>query len=237
MDPRSEADLSRAGTIIRLGIAFVLVAPLVSMTPLFTPPASGCPPCPNFPDVRTPFVNIGILVGLLGALMCAYGGLDYRRSRSLAQSATRKLDSDIVGAALLGFVVLAIALILMGTDLTGPGWSVLLYQGEGMYLGAIGIGMLFFALFAVLTREKLGAIALAAGILLCGTALLFTYGLSSDFATRCFADVGCDPGLANSTVSEMIHLGYLLALGAFVLGLGLAAALWRRKSTDLPASA
>jgi hypothetical protein len=223
--------------MIRLGIALVLAAPLVSITPLFTPPASGCPPCPNFPDVRTPFVNIGILVGLVGALTCAYGGLDYRGSRSPARSATRKPDSDIVGAALLGFAVLAIALILTGIDLTGPGWSILLYQSEGMYLGAVGIGMLFFALAAVLTREKLGAIALAAGMLICGTALLFTYALSSDFATRCFADVGCDPGLANSTVSEMIHLGYLLALGAFLLGLGLAAILWRRKSTNLPAPA
>jgi len=68
---------------------------------------------------------------------------------------------------------------------------------------------------------KIGVLFLVIGVVLCGISILFTYTLSSDFSTRCFSDVGCSPVLANSIVSTMIRLGYLLALGAFLLGLSL----------------
>jgi len=70
--------------------------------------------------------------------------------------------------------------------------------------------------------DKLGAVFLVVGVVLIGISLLFSSSLSSDFLTRCNPEVGCSPILAASMVSDMINLGYVLAVGTFLLGLGLA---------------
>jgi hypothetical protein len=218
-------------TFFYTGIVLSFLGPLIAILPSFTPPPNGCP-CPEgFPNVSYPLEGPGIVVAAVGIAFIVFGGLKGRRiSASPERPSARHLEIPVVGFS--GGVILILAGLLSGIDLTGPGWSILLYQGVGLYLGTLGIGMLFFAGLASATGTKAGGISLAAGLILCGFSLLFTYTLSSDFATRCFPDAGCSPVLAQSTVTEMIQLGYLLALGTFLLALGLMISLQHRRGRE-----
>ncbi len=211
-----------------MGIALLLAAPLVALTPLFIPPPNGCP-CPQGLDVSTPFGNAGITVGGAGSALIVYGTVRQRGRIPMERRATSNGHSEVIVVAVLGVTLLILSMLLSQIDLTGPGWSILLYGAQALYLGMLGIGMLLFAGFALITRRRLGSLFLSSGILLCGISLLFTYTLNSDFSTRCFPEVGCSPALAASTVSEMIDLGYLLAVGAFLLALGLSTSLSDRR--------
>lgn len=208
--------------MLRAGIALLFTGPLVALTPVFTPPPNGCPPCPGFPSVSTPFVNLGIIVGAMGAALAIYGGIQ-ERTIALKEGPAMQRGSETIGIALVGIALLVASAALSGIDLTGPGWSIVLYQEQGFYLGTLGGGTLFFVGFASLSKRRLSALFTSVGVVLCAISLLFSYTLSSDFATRCFPDVGCSPILANSTVTDMIDLGYLLAVGAFFVALGLSA--------------
>jgi len=205
-----------------MGIAMLLAGPLVAFTPVFTPPPNGCPPCPDFPNVTTPFTSSGIGVMIVGVALVIYGGAKRMKGDLGIEETYPRLRNETAAIALMGVLLLVLASTLSGIDLRGPGWSIVLYEGQGLYLGTLGVGMLLFAGFAALSMRRSSALFMTVGIILCGISLLFSYTLSSDFATRCFPEVGCSPVLANSTVSEMIQLGYLLAVGAFFLALGLS---------------
>jgi hypothetical protein len=214
------------------GVILLLSGPLIAITPFFTPPPNGCP-CPEgFPNVSYPLEGAGIVAAIVGLALIAYGILKGRRlPKAPPVASQRDLETPVVGLSGIGLLVLAG--LLSRVNLTGPGWSILLYQGMGLYLGALGIGMLLFAGFALAAGTKAGGLFLAVGVILCGMSLLLTYTLSSDFATRCFPDVGCSPILAQSTVTEMIDLGCVLATGTFLLALGLMFSLWRRRNREL----
>ena len=218
-------------TVIFTGILLLLLGPLIAITPFFTPPPNGCP-CPEgFPNVSYPLEGPGAVVALAGIAVLIYGGIRWRgRPGSPQGTSARQMEVPIVG--LLGIGLLVLAALLSGIDLTGPGWSILLYQGMGLYLGTLGVGMLFFTGLTLATGTRAAGLCLAMGSVLCGISLLFTYTLSSDFATRCFPDVGCSPVLAQSTVTEMVQLGYLLAAGTFLLALGLVFSLRHRKNHE-----
>jgi hypothetical protein len=215
-----------------IGIVLLLAGPLIAITPFFTPPANGCP-CPEgFPNVSYPLESPGIVVAAVGIVLLAYGGLKNRNvPESPEGSSARRLEIPVVGLSGVGMLILAG--LLFGIDLTGPGWSILLYQGMGLCLGTLGAGMFLFAGLTSATGTKSGGLFLTAGLILCGFSLLFTTTLSSDFATRCFPDVGCSPILAQSTVTEMIQLGYLLAVGTFFLALGLMFSLQHRRDSKV----
>jgi hypothetical protein len=175
-----------------------------------------------------PFGGVGIVFGIVGSVMVVYGGFQRRRGIAEEQTTSPDKKSEVWSAALLVIILLIISVVLGQVDLTGPGWSIVIYGAQSLYLNTLGFGMLLFAGFGLATRNKLGAFLLAMGVLFCGISLLVSYTLSSDFSLRCSPDVGCSPVLANSTVSEMINLGYLLAVGAFLLALGLSITLNNR---------
>jgi hypothetical protein len=220
--------MKTSGAILPIGIVLLLSAPVIALTPLFTPPPNGCP-CPQGLDVTTPFTNVAVAVGIVGTVLIAYTGV---RQRSTIIPTSGPMNNRMrITAAFSGIVVLIAGMILSQIDLIGPGWSILPYSAQGFYLQTLGLGVLFFAGFSIATRSKMGPLFLSVGIILCGLSLLFTYGLSSDFSTRCFPDVGCSPILATSTVSDMIELGYVLAIGAFLLALGLAISFSSRRGS------
>jgi len=219
------------GAILLAGIVLVLSAPLIALTPVFAPPPNGCP-CPGGIDVTTPFTNAGIAVGIVGVALTAFAAVKWQSfGFRIAGEANNR---TVVAVAFAGVVLLIVAMVLSQIDLTGPGWSILLYSAQGFYLGTLGVGVLLFSGFTLATRSAIGASLLSTGIVLCGISLLFSYGLSSDFSTRCFPEVGCSPALAASTVSDMIILGYVLAIGAFSLALGLAFSFISRRRTTRP---
>lgn len=212
--------------ILPVGVVLLLVAPLVALTPVFTPPSGGCP-CPQFPDVSTPFRDVAVAVGIVGVLMIVYGGV---KQRALSLSSSRPMSNRATMAtAVSGFSVLVAGVILSQIDLTGPGWSIVLYSAQGFYLEALGFGILLFAGLVATTRSRVGSLFLSVGGVLSGLSLLFISLSSSDFALRCSPDVGCSPTLAASTVTDMTTYGYVLAAGAFLLGLGLSVSLSNRK--------
>jgi len=92
----------------------------------------------------------------------------------------------------------------------------------------LGVGILLFSGLVITTRSSVGSLFLSVGGVLSGLSLLFISLSSSDFSLRCPPDVGCSPILAASTVSDMVEFGYVLAVGAFLLGLGLSVSLRKR---------
>ena len=211
--------------ILPVGIAILLLAPLVALMPVFTPPPDGCP-CPQGLDVTTPFVGVAIVVGILGVLLIAYGGV--KRLLPGLADARPPNNKATVATAVSGFTVLVAGLILSEVDLTGPGWSIVLYSAQGFYLEALGVGILLFAGLVVASGSGVGSLFLSVGGILSGLSLLLISLSSSDFSLRCSPDVGCSPILAASTVSDMVEFGYALAVGAFLLGLGLSVSLRKR---------
>lgn len=101
--------------ILPTGVALLLLAPLVALMPVFTPPPNGCP-CPQGLDVTTPFANAAIVVGILGVLLIAYGGV----KRLLPGSASARPSNNLatLATAVSGFSVLVAGLILSEIDLT-----------------------------------------------------------------------------------------------------------------------
>jgi hypothetical protein len=211
--------LKASEAILPVGIAILLMAPLVALMPVFTPPPNGCP-CPQGLDVTTPFADVAIVVGILGVLLIVYGGT--KRFLSGLTYERPPNNKGTTATAVSGFAVLVAGLILSEIDLTGPGWSIVLYSAQGFYLEALGVGILLFAGLVVTTRSGVGSLFLSMGGILSGLSLLLIFLSSSDFSLRCSPDVGCSPILAASTVSDMITFGYVLAVGAFLLGLGLS---------------
>lgn len=206
------------------GIVLLFLAPLVALTPVFTPPPGGCP-CPQGLPVTTPFADVAIVVGIFGALLAAYGGAKrlsgFPNARPLSSRAT-------MATAVSGLGTLVVGYILSSFELTGPGWSIVLYEAQGFYLEALGTGVLLFAGLVVATKSEVGSLFLSAGGVLDGLSLLFTFVGSSDFLLRCSPGSGCSSTLAISTVEGMIAFGYVLAIGAFLLGLGLSIVLSNR---------
>ena len=219
--------MNAASAILRAGIALILFAPLISLTPRFTPPPNGCP-CPEGLDVSTPFGNVGVIIGAIGIALILYSGIRLR-ARLFGEPPTPSREpNENAAVAVLGIAFLIIAEILSGIDLSGPGWQVYLYGDQAFYLGTLGVGMALFGGLAFVTRRA-SALSLAAGVVLCGISLLFSSLAYSDFLPRCSPDVGCSSVLARSIASEMLNLGYLLAAGAFLIALGLSSSWSHRR--------
>ena len=217
--------------ILPVGVALVLLAPLVALTPVFTPPPGGCP-CPQGLNVTTPFADVAIVAGMLGALLIVY--CTARRLLPSLVYARPSNNKATVATAVSGFAVLVTGLVLSEIDLTGPGWSIVLYSAQGFYLEALGVCILLFAGLVATTRSSVGSLFLSVGGVLSGLSLLLIFLSSSDFSLRCSPDVGCSPILAASTVSDMVEFGYVLAFGAFLLGLGLSISFRKRmKATKI----
>lgn len=214
--------------ILPVGIVLLLLAPLVALMPVFTPPPNGCP-CPQGLDVTTPFADVAVVVGILGVLLIVYG-VAKRLLRSFAYARPSN-NKATVATTVSGFTVLVAGLVLSEIDLTGPGWSIVLYSAQGFYLEVLGVGILLFAGLVVTTRSGVGSLFLSVGGVLSGLSLLLISLSSSDFSLRCSTDFGCSPILAASTVSDMITFGYVLAVGAFLLGLGLSVLFRKRTRT------
>jgi hypothetical protein len=213
--------------ILPIGVVLLLSAPLIALTPIFTPPPNGCP-CPGGLNVTTPFRDAGIVVGAIGVGVVLYGAVQRRRPLGDNEGTNQHKGTEnaIVGG--FGVGLLVVSGILSQVDLSGPGWQILLYQGQALYLETLGIGVLLFAGFASITRRRASGVLLAAGIVLCGVSLLFSSLLYSDFLPRCSPEAGCSSTLAISIASAMLDFGYLLAIGAFLLALGISSFLSRR---------
>lgn len=226
-----DASVKNSGLILLIGIVLLLAAPVVALVPRFTPPAGGCP-CPQGLQVTTPFGAVGLVIGIVGLAFASYGATQRRRG-IVAEASIHRRDHWGEGGAVAGVVTLAASLVLSQIEFRGPGWSIVLYASQADYLGTVAVGLLLFSGFAYVTREKVSALLLAGGVLLCAMSLFLTDLLYSDFALRCAPDVGCNPILANSVVSEMIEFGFLLAAGAFILALGIVIALRTRGKSEV----
>lgn len=204
--------------LLLVGVALLLGSPLIAMMPEFTPP-DHCPPCINFPNVTYPLIPVGVSVGVIGLALAIMGNVRPRRVR---QGPVRTWP--------LGFIALGLVLggfFLLGYTIRGAGWVIALYSSQGGYLFALGVGIGLYAVFGIWANWR-SAIMLSAGIIIAGFTLLLLYGTYTDFLPRCFAEVGCDPLLARSTVFGVIMLGLLLALATFVMGLGIGS--FRKKT-------
>lgn len=220
--------MSATGIILSAGIVLLLSAPVVALLPLFTPLASGCP-CPEGLGYRTPFGGSGIVIGGVGVAMISLGSFQRRKkgpSEQVAGSPNEKIVNVVM--AVVGVALLVFSAVISSIEFRGPGWVILPYGGEGFYLEALGIGMLLFAGFVSVTKRRMNSLFLAVGIILCGMAILFSLISYSEFLLRCSPDVGCSAELATSTVVDTLNWGYILAVGAFLLGVGLTS-LWVRK--------
>mgnify|MGYP007042357830 CR=1 FL=1 len=196
-----------------LGVALLLGSPLIAMTPQFTLP-DGCPPCIDFPEVTYPFIPVGVGLGVMGLILAILG---YVRLQRVAHKPL-KIFGPLTCIALL--LVLA-GLFAIGFDVRGSGWVIALYSALGVYLLALGIGIGLYAIFSIWANWK-SAIMLSVGTVLAVFSLVSLNAAYSDFLPRCFAEVGCNPLLARSTVVGVVMFGLLLAIATFLMGYGIA---------------
>lgn len=212
------------------GAIGILLRPILSMTPVFTPPPNGCP-CPNGLDVRTPFVDLGIIVAMIGVVLVSGGVVFHAKPRGRNVEKVRssqKLGTTAI-AAITGFIFLLVSGVLSSIDISGPGYQIYLYGAQGFYLGVVAVGAPLFAGFSIATPSMLIALSLAAGVVLCGLSLFFISAQYSDFLPRCSTDVGCNATLARSVASDLLDFGCLLAVGSFLVGIGASYLLNHRK--------
>lgn len=216
--------------LILAGAIGILLGPVVSMTPIFTPPPNGCP-CPNGLDVITPFVDLGIIIAIVGVVLLSVGIVFHTKSigeYSAETGSSQKARTTAI-AAISGLALLLISGILSAIDISGPGYQIYLYSPQGFYLGVVAVGALLFAGFSLVTTRISIAMCLAVGLVLCGFSLFFMSAQYSDFLPRCSTDVGCNATLATRVASELLHFGYMLAVGTFLTGFGLSYLLSHRK--------
>jgi len=222
-------------TLLVLGVALLLGSPLVAMMPEFAPP-DNCPPfttvssttsvlisssaaqttnsCLSFPNVTYPFVSAGFSLGVIGLVLAVLG---YARVQRVA-GRPWKTFGPLTGIALV--LVLA-GLFAMGFVIRGSGWVIVLYGAEGLYLFVLGVATGLYAIFNLYANWR-SAVMLSAGIVIAGFSLLTLFATYTDFLSRCFVEVGCNPALARSTAFDLLKLGLLLALAAFIVGSGIA---------------
>jgi hypothetical protein len=174
----------------------------------------------DFPNITYPLIPVGVSLGAIGLILAI---LAFRRLQRIAPKPLKIFRPLICTAVLL----VPAGLFLMGFVVRGSGWVIALYSTEGSYLFALGVGIGLYAIFGTWADWR-SAIMLSAGIIVAGFTLLLLYGTYIDFLPRCFAEVGCDPILARSTVFGVLMLGLLLALATFVMGLGIGS--FRKKT-------
>jgi hypothetical protein len=120
-----------------------------------------------------PFGALGIGLGVVGLAFIALGGAQQRKGKGTETDPRRNYWG--FATAVSGFLLLGVSMVLSRVFISGPGWGYAPYDAQALYLSAVGIGALPFAGFMFVTRRKLGALFMAVGVVLCGTALLFTY--------------------------------------------------------------
>ena len=216
--------------LLLAGLIGILFGPVISMMPIFTPPPNGCP-CPDGLNVRTPFVDPGIIVVIVGVVLISGGVLFHSKSRNryVAKTGSSQKARTTTIAAISGLILLLVSGILSNIDISGPGYQIYLYSAQGFYLGVVAIGALLFSGFSIATPKISIALSLAAGVVLCGLALFFTSAQYSDFLPRCSTDVGCNATLARNVASDLLDFGYMLAAGSFLAGFGSSYLLSHRK--------
>jgi hypothetical protein len=106
--------------------------------------------------------------------------------------------------------------------------------GPPIYYGAvIGIaGLAIIVFWKKMNGEGLGALLVLGGAILSGFALFETVILNNEFSLRCFEDVGCSVAYARSSMFDAHVLGFLLAIGTFLLGYGLSFSGTREESEE-----
>lgn len=196
-----------------LGFALVLLAPLISTTPVFTPP-DGCPPCPNFPTVTYPYIWPGLGVGAVGLVLLVRGAIKLNR----VPHKSAKQFGPIVALAGLGLV--GVGPLLSGVMISGNGWAIGLYGLQGYYLTLLGISAALFGALTSFTNWK-SAILLAAGLVIAGFSVFVLAVNNSELELRCSIEVGCNPILARGTNYGSIMMGIALATGTFLIGCAL----------------
>ncbi|MCL4519363.1 MAG: hypothetical protein M1587_09215 [Thaumarchaeota archaeon] len=216
--------------ILLAGLIGILFGPVISMMPIFTPPPNGCP-CPDGLDVRTPFVDSGIIVAIVGVVLISGGLLFHAKSRDryVAKTGSSQKARTTTAAAVSGLILLLVSGILSNIDISGPGYQIYLYSAQGFYLGIVAVGALLFSGFSIATPKMSIALSLAAGVVLCGLALFLISAQYSDFLPRCSTDVGCNATLARNLASDLLDFGYMLAVGSFLAGFGSSYLLTHRK--------
>jgi len=199
--------------LLVLGVTLLLGSPLIAMMPEFRPP-DGCPPCMHFPNVSYLFISVGIVFGSIGLFLAILG---YLRLQRVAHKPLKTFGP----VTCVALILVLSGLLALGFYVRGSGWVIALYSMEGSYLFALGIAIGLYAIFNIWTNWR-SAIMLSVGIVFAGFFLLILYGAYTDFLPRCFAEVGCNPELARSTVFWVMMFGLLLAFASFVMGCGVA---------------
>lgn len=193
-----------------LGLTILLVSPLIALAPDFTPPGS-CP-CQNFPTVTYPFVWVGVGLGFIGLIL---GILGYQKLRRVAHEPVRTWLLAYIAVA---FVVAGI--FLMNYFASGSGWSIALYEPQGIYLFVLGVSVGLCTILRIWVPLR-SAIMLSVGIILAGFSLFDFVIAKSELELRCNLEVGCNAILAQSTASYLEVMGLILALAGFLIGVGI----------------
>jgi len=109
----------------------------------------------------------------------------------------------------------------MNYSVRGSGWVIVLYEAQGVYLFALGIAVVLYAILGIWATRR-SAIMLSVGIILAGFSLLLSWIGYTELEMRCDVETGCDALLARSTVFWFVMLGLLLAFATFLMGYGIA---------------
>jgi hypothetical protein len=200
--------VKRSGIIFRGGIALLVTSPFVTIFPVVS--GQG--------EVRMPLVVTGLIVGTIGLGMIIYGSIQLVRERRIILTENERklsqLNRENGILALFGLILLPISSSLSSYEVLGSGYGIVPYEAEGIFLGALAVGILFFVGFTVVTKRRSSALLLTFGLLISGYYFLVT-GLS-------------ETPQPNSTMG-------VLAFGVFIFGLGIAAAFFPRKKRQLGA--
>jgi hypothetical protein len=109
----------------------------------------------------------------------------------------------------------------MGYIVQGTGWSIGLYEPQGLYLFALGIGIGLYTLFDTVATQR-SAIMLTVGIMLASLSLFEFSTVPSEFVPRCNVETGCNPLYAQATVYGIMQWALVLAFASFIMGYGIA---------------
>lgn len=219
--------MNPSGVSLWLGLALLLVAPVIMEMPIFTPPLGGCP-CPNGLSVSTPFGLLGDIAGAAGIVLIASSTVIRRVEKQKQLSQARKvLEVEIIAAS--GAVIFFISLYLMQIDISGQGYQIYLYGPQGVYLEALSLGMLLFSMFWFFIRDTFSAIFLSMGLVIIGLSLFKLDVDYYEYTLHCSSDLGCTFGGSYYYFGD----GLAIVLGVSLIALGIVFSLRRRPKTTV----
>lgn len=177
--------------------------------------------------VSYPFHDVGIAAWISGAaiIIILASSIIIRRQRAKAKTAIigPASNTELVIAAASGLVLLVLESLLSQIDLEGPpvgpfstpSYQVYPYGPFALYLELYGMAILLFAVFAFFSRQRVAAIFLSVGTVICG--------LSLDLLSIAYYEDSVHPSGSFQTPMD-----YMLAVGLSFVIVGSCLIAWQR---------